>query len=206
MIPSTFLPSTLIIFPVSYIFSLVLIIRIYSSLNSLFFFLPLPILLAQFYFCSLAHCSFILKYRFILHGRNSGNTMRFSLRNSQVKITFLCLRSLLVLLLRLSLIRSTAIFPSHTTTTPLKSLRRRMGYFLLEYTLVIYASMIIRFSSFDFLLSRGEIDRVSFPLPQVTRSKFSFFDFTLSYRLDLRRMTFLSARNSLQTRLAATSS
>lgn len=119
--------------------------------------------------------------------------MRFSLRNSQVKITFLCLRSLLMLLLRLCNTFYGHFFPSHTTTPSLKSLRRRVGYFLLEYTLVIYASMIIRFSSFDFLLSRGEIDRISFPLPQATRSKFSFFDFTL-YRLDLRRMTFLSAK------------
>lgn len=115
--------------------------------------------------------------------------MRFSLRNSRVQISFLCLRSLLVLLLRLS--NTTILSTSHHDNSFKKSLRR-VEYLLPEYTLVIHASTSTHFSSFDFLLLCEEIDRVSSP-PSNSRSS-RFFDFTLSYHLNRRRMTFLSAR------------
>lgn len=130
--------------------------------------------------------------------------MRFSLRNSQVEISFLCLRSLLMLLLRLSNTPDGHSFHP-TTRQPLEKVFRRVEYLLPEYTLVIHASTGTRFSQFDFLLSREEIDRVSSSLARATREV-----------LVLRLYAFLSPRssrddfpvskNSLQTRLAATSS
>ena len=138
-------------------------------LNSLFLFLPtlcLCLFLALFCSYSLLLCSLILKCLFILHAWSSENAMRFSLRNSRVQISFLCLRSLLVLLLRLS---NTTILSTPRHDNSFKKSLRRVEYLLPEYTLVIHASTSTHFSWFDFLLLREEIDRVSSP-PSNSRS------------------------------------
>lgn len=165
-----------------YIFSLLCITCLFLFEFPIFSFFQQSLLhnLFTFFFVTfLPLCPFTLKRRFILRARGSGNAMRFSLRNSRVKISFLYLRGLLALLLYLSLIPPTPSPPPSTPSsppslrdTPVKSLHRRVGNIFCPSTFIIYASTNTRVSSLDFLLSREEIDRFSFTLRQATREVF----------------------------------
>lgn len=118
--------------------------------------------------------------------------MRFSLRNSQVEISFLCLRSLLMLLLRLSNTPDGHSFHP-TSRQPLKKSSGEWNIFYPStHSLYMRRRVPASPSSISFYRVKKSI---ASPLLSPERlAKFSFFDFTLSYRLDLRGMTFLSAR------------
>lgn len=190
------------IFLVLYIFSLLYITCLFPFEFAVFFFLStIPVIQFSTFFFLLHFtffCLFALKRRFFLRARGSGNAMRFSLRNSRVKISFLYLRGLLALF-SLPFFYSFPLLPppiSSTSSRQLreKSLHRRTehlppGFFC--HSLYIYASTNSRVFSFDFLLSRAEIDRFFLYF----QSNFSFFDFRVfSYRRDLHRMTFVLAK------------
>lgn len=146
-----------------------------------------------------------LKRRFILCTRDSGNTMRFSLRNSRVKISFLYLRGLLAFFSSPFLYIPPTPFSSPTISS--RNPSRKKSLYRVEHLLllIIYATNA-RVFSLDFLLSREEIDRFSFtPLYSLLLSlfsmKFSFFDFRAFLSSRSSRNDFLVSQNSLQTRI-----
>lgn len=124
---------------------------------------------------------FIFKRRFILCAL--GNAMRFSLRNSLVEIRFLYLRGLFMLFLRFCN-TPPAISAILSTRNPRKKPAATKGIPIYPSTLVIHVSMSIPVCLSDLLLSREKIDRSSSPLTE-RFVKFSFFEFTLSYRLQI---------------------
>jgi len=106
--------------------------------------------------------------------------MRFSLRNSRVQISFLCLRSLLVLLLRLS---NTTILstPRHDNSFK-KSLRRVEYLYPSIHSLYMRRQVLTSPRSISFYYAKKSI---VFPLPRVTREV-----------LVLRLYAFLSPQSS----------